>query len=79
MTRATTTLLAMTAAAALTLSACARDTMTREERTAAGAAIGGVAGAVAGTHIAGDGNRTAGAIIGGVAGAATGAAVANSQ
>jgi hypothetical protein len=58
--------------------------------TAAGAAIGGVAGAVIGSSVAGgrhysyryggyrhSGDRTAGALIGGALGAVTGAAIAN--
>lgn len=46
-----------------------------EGRTGAGALIGGGIGAVAGSQIAGRGNRTEGSIIGGVLGAVIGAQV----
>ena len=56
-------------------SAFAADNATRRDKTAKGAAIGGVAGAIAGAIIhnnRGSGNAKRGAVIGGVVGAATG-------
>ena len=50
-----------------------------QNRTAAGAIIGGVLGAVIGSAAAGRGSRGAGAVIGGALGATAGGAVANSQ
>lgn len=68
-----TTLFALSACLALTLSACGN---TRGERTTTGALIGGAGGAVAGNAIGG----TGGAIVGGVAGGVAGAAIgSNSQ
>jgi hypothetical protein len=50
-----------------------------ENRTAAGAIIGGVLGAVIGSNIAGGRDRGAGAIVGGALGAVAGGAIANSS
>ena len=50
-----------------------------QNRTAAGAIIGGVLGAVIGSSAAGRGSRGAGAVIGGALGATAGGAIANSQ
>ncbi|HEX7153114.1 MAG TPA: OmpA family protein [Thermoanaerobaculia bacterium] len=58
--------------------AFAADNATRRDKTAKGAAIGGVAGAIAGAIIhnnRGKGNAKRGAVIGGVTGAAAGAIV----
>jgi hypothetical protein len=50
-----------------------------ENRTAAGAIIGGVLGAVIGSNIAGGRSRGAGAVVGGALGAVTGGAIANNS
>ena len=72
-------LTALTMALALIgTSAFARDVATSRDKTAKGAIIGGVAGAIAGAIIhnnKGNGNAKRGAVIGGVAGAAAGAVV----
>jgi hypothetical protein len=52
---------------------CRKD---KDNNTAAGAVLGGIAGAVIGSNLASGGGRTGGAIIGGVAGAAGGSAIA---
>jgi len=52
---------------------------TRNGRTAAGAIIGGLAGAVLGSQVAGTGHRTDGSLLAGVIGAAAGAAVGRSS
>jgi hypothetical protein len=51
----------------------------RNGRTAAGAIIGGLAGAVLGSQVAGTGHRTDGSLLAGVLGAAAGAAVGRSS
>ncbi|MDX2236101.1 MAG: glycine zipper domain-containing protein [Hyphomonadaceae bacterium] len=48
----------------------------RNSRTAAGAVIGGVLGAVIGNNVAGNGARGEGAVLGGVVGAVAGGAIA---
>jgi hypothetical protein len=50
-----------------------------QNRTTAGAIIGGVLGAVIGSNIAGGHDRGAGAVIGGALGATAGGAIANNQ
>jgi hypothetical protein len=50
-----------------------------QNRTAAGAIIGGVLGAVIGSNIAGGHDRGAGAVVGGALGAVAGGAIANNQ
>jgi hypothetical protein len=50
----------------------------KQNRTLAGAAIGGVAGAVLGREVAARNARTEGTVLGGVAGAAAGAAIGRS-
>jgi len=50
-----------------------------ENRTAAGAIIGGVLGAVIGSNIAGGRDRGAGAVVGGALGAVAGGAIANNS
>jgi hypothetical protein len=50
-----------------------------QNRTAAGAIIGGVLGAVIGSNVAGGRDRGAGAVVGGALGAAAGGAIANNQ
>ena len=50
-----------------------------QNRTAAGAIIGGVLGAVIGSNIAGGRDRGAGAVVGGALGAVAGGAIANGQ
>ena len=50
-----------------------------QNRTAAGAIIGGVLGAVIGSNIAGGRSRGAGAVVGGTLGAVAGGAIANNQ
>jgi outer membrane protein OmpA-like peptidoglycan-associated protein len=63
------------ALATMSSTAFAADEATRRDKTAKGAAIGGVAGAIAGAIIhnnRGSGNAKRGAVIGGVVGAATG-------
>lgn len=51
----------------------------RDERSAAGAIIGGIAGAVVGSNVADRKNRTEGAVLGGVVGAVAGTAIARSS
>lgn len=51
----------------------------RDERTAAGTIIGGIAGAVVGGNVADRKNRTEGAVLGGVVGAVAGNAIARSS
>lgn len=50
-----------------------------QNRTAAGAIIGGVLGAVIGSNVAGGRDRGAGAVVGGALGAVAGGAIANNQ
>ncbi len=50
-----------------------------ENRTAAGAIIGGVLGAVIGSNLAGGRDRGAGAVVGGALGAVAGGAIASNQ
>ena len=50
-----------------------------ENRTAAGAIIGGVLGAVIGSNLAGGRDRGAGAVVGGALGAVAGGAIANNS
>jgi hypothetical protein len=50
-----------------------------QNRTAAGAIIGGVLGAVIGSNLAGGRDRGAGAVIGGALGATAGGAIANNE
>jgi hypothetical protein len=57
-------------------SACERDQQTRE---AAGTAVGAGIGALAGSGIAGRGDRTEGAVIGGIAGAVVGNQLSKSR
>jgi hypothetical protein len=57
-------------------SACERDQQTKE---AAGTAVGAGIGALAGSGIAGRGDRTEGAVIGGIAGAVVGNQLSKSR
>jgi len=73
-------------AAAASLSACASDygynrysDRCGSGGELAGAAVGGGVGALAGSAVAGRGDRTEGAVIGGVAGAVIGSQVAKSN
>lgn len=51
----------------------------RNSRTAAGAVLGGILGAVVGNNVAGNGARGEGAVLGGVVGAVAGGAIARNS
>ncbi|MDB5470273.1 MAG: glycine zipper protein [Caulobacter sp.] len=51
----------------------------RDERSVAGTIIGGIAGAVVGSNVAANKNRTEGAVVGGIVGAVAGNAIARSS
>jgi hypothetical protein len=53
-------------------------TQARQGNTAGGAIIGGIIGAVLGSHAAASGHRSDGSLVGGALGAAAGAAIGNS-
>ena len=73
--------IAALAAAAIATPSFARNPCQQQKHNngTAGAVIGGIAGAVLGSNVAGHGAKTEGSVIGGVAGAAIGSNIARSS